>query len=148
MSKANVIAGKPVVDAKKPVILEITAHDLRVGKKRRPDCCVAAEACKRQFGVKRAIAQLSRIYIEEPKRWIRYVTPGGLRNEIISFDRGNNWSGVGEYRLAPFNPSNRLGVKKHKKTKNPGSVPQRANRLRHYNKLLGVRHKAKLSSYV
>lgn len=122
------ISGKPVIDAKKPLVLSITPADVKKGRKRKPDCCAAAVACIRQLKADQARVYLSRVYIEFPDKWIRYHTPPSLRTEIVSFDRGHTFE-AGEYKLKAIKPSITLG-KKRKSYARTGKAPQRGNRVK------------------
>lgn len=86
------INGKKVVDAKAPAKIAITEHDTKVGANKIPSQCAAALAAMRD--VKDCISarvHIGRVYIETPKRWVRYMTPEALRTEIIAFDRGGTF---------------------------------------------------------
>lgn len=139
------IDGKPIVDAKKPTMLHITPIDVQKGRKKVPDCCAAAQACMRQMHVPRAIVHLSRLYVEKPRHWVRYVTPSALRTEIISFDRGHRFE-AGDYNLSPLQPTQHRGVKRRTPRVMNGTVPQRGNRKK-YTVVKGVRHSASPLSY-
>lgn len=98
------INGKKVVDARKPLLLEITDQDVARGDKKEATSCAAAVACKRQLGAKSARVHLSRTYVEYDDRWVRYSTPSSIRTEIVSFDRGKKFE-AGEYKLPILQPS-------------------------------------------
>ena len=134
------ISGKKVIDAKKPLELEITTSDVRLGNTKDPGGCAAALALKRQTGVKAARVHVGRVYIETPDAWVRYITPASLRAEIIAFDRGGSFE-AGEYHLSPCPPTAKLGAHyggdynhKQKKSKKP-----KIARIKHHI-TTGVRH--------
>lgn len=106
------INGLPVYDASKPVVLEITAQDIRSGKAGQPAACAAAQACYRQLHAKDVRVHMGRIYISDGKRWYRYLTPGSIRSEIIAYDRRSSFK-PGDYKLNPLAPSHR-GSDRHK----------------------------------
>lgn len=139
------IDGKPVVNAPKGVTLHITPADVAKGKKKAPDCCAAAQACMRQMKAKRALVHLSRIYLEKPDRWVRYVTPGRLRTEIISFDRGHRFE-AGDYQLTPVQPSVQSRNGKKQTRRQTGTMPQRGHRTKP-SVVKGVRYSASPSMY-
>lgn len=97
--KTMKIEGLPVKDAKKPVLLAITAGDVRKGKVKSPASCAAAVACKRQLGASEAHVHKSRTYLRFNGHWVRYMTPASLQAEIVAFDRGGKFE-PGEHRLA------------------------------------------------
>ena len=101
------IAGIPVVDANKNVIIKITARDVRDGKTKDPGSCAAARACMRDMGASQARVHLGRTYLKVDKKWIRFETPAALRAEIISFDRGHDFQ-AGSYVLRKLRPSHKV----------------------------------------
>lgn len=102
------IENLPVIDAKRPVALRITADDVRRADPKRPDECAAARACRRDLHAIEARVHLSRIYVRTTKdKWTRYSTPAALRSEIIAFDRGGAFA-PGQYTLSPLKPSSRV----------------------------------------
>lgn len=129
------INGKKVVNATKPLVLQITQGDCDNGKTKDPGGCAAARALKRQLHVTKARVHLGRVYVERSDSWVRYHTPVSLKAEIIAFDRGGSFE-PGEYKLSPMQPSKRTGKKQGAKTK-----PKRvhiARITRHVT--TGVRH--------
>lgn len=135
------IQGLPVVDSLKPVHIHITANDVKHGDCKDPHSCAAARACIRDLKLTDAKIHISRIYLRKGDRWMRFITPQALRQEIISFDRGGTFV-AGDYTLAPVSPAARLGVKhapKRTRNKSPKSkVP------RHF--LVGIRPPAEKRS--
>lgn len=115
--RLKTIDGKIVVDAKKPLMLHITAADITNADRKEPHACVVARACRRELHVKEVRVHLSRIYVRtNDSNWTRYHTPASLRSEIIAFDRGGEFS-KGEHRLVPLQPAKRLGADKRKRSK-------------------------------
>ncbi len=102
------IAGLRVVDLKKPLVIHITKNDVAKGKTKDPSCCAAALACKRQTHCEDVRVHLGRTYLKTEGKWVRCMTPKSLRTEIISFDRGAEFT-PGAYTLSPMSPANRLG---------------------------------------
>lgn len=98
------INGLPVVDAKTPIYLTISAADIRKGHGGDPDSCAAAVACVRQLDCRAAKVHMGRIYVLNGKKWYRYVTPGSVRSEVIAFDRRSSFK-PGVYKLNPVVPS-------------------------------------------
>ena len=103
--KHLVIDGLPVRNLKKAIRLTITAEDCRHGNTRAPSGCAAALAAQRLPHVSEARVHIGRIFLKIGKRyWLRGKTPGALRTEIISFDRGGKFE-PGVYTIRPLSPS-------------------------------------------
>jgi hypothetical protein len=99
------IAGKKVVDAKRPAKIVITERDAKVGDNKNPSSCAAALAAKRDIPeCLSARVHIGRVYIEQKDKWVRFMTPDSLRSEIIAFDRGGSFQ-PGEYELKAPAPS-------------------------------------------
>ncbi len=99
------IAGKKVVDAKRPTKIVITQKDAIHGDNRNPSGCAAALAAKRDIPeCISARVHIGRVYVETKTRWIRYFTPESLRTEIVAFDRGGSFQ-PGTYELKAPAPS-------------------------------------------
>lgn len=94
------IEGMPVVDATRPLTLHITPRDIEISIKREPTSCAAAAACLRQFDIVAARVHLTRTLLQINGRWVRYITPRTLRQEIITFDRGGVFE-PGDFTLKP-----------------------------------------------
>jgi len=111
------VEGIPVVDARKPMTIEISPDDVKRGANKSPDSCAVARACMRQIGA--AIAtkvHLSRTYVKFKDKdgtikWMRFGTPVSIRSEIVGFDRGGTFE-PGVYTFAPVQPSVRFGTKR------------------------------------
>lgn len=116
------IAGKPVVNAKKKITIEVTQDDFMVAKKtggvKDPAGCAAAVAAIRQGLCTQAKVHLGRTYLFDPEtgKWQRFNTPADLRNEIIAFDRGGRFQ-PGTYELKPLhkNAIARMGMRQGSK---------------------------------
>jgi len=98
------INGKRVVDAKKSLILEVTGDDIKHSNPLDPAGCAAAVAVMRQEGVAHAYVHLSKVYIEQPRYWIRYESPRALRQEVVVFDRKGEFE-PNEFKLNAPPPS-------------------------------------------
>jgi hypothetical protein len=101
------IDGRPVVDADKAVVLEITQADCERGSKKDPTRCAAALALKRVTGCDEARVHIGCTYLRFGNKWLRYGTPPSLKAEIISFDRGGGFY-PGDFRLHPMPAASRL----------------------------------------
>jgi len=86
------IDGKPIIDATKPVTLEINANDIAKADRKEPLDCAVARACRRELHAKKVRVHLTRIYIMyNDGSWRRYMTPPSMRSDIIGFDRGGTF---------------------------------------------------------
>lgn len=100
------LEGLPVIDAPQKLTIRISASDCRKGASKDPAACAAARACVRQLqGVVQAKVHLGRVYLKTKSKWFRYRTPGAIRSEVISFDRGGGFT-PGDYVLTPTVPTN------------------------------------------
>lgn len=96
------INGKRVVDARKPVTINITPRDVATGDNKNPSGCAAARAARHSIPeCISARVHVGRVYIEQKDKWVKYRTPASLRTEIVAFDRGGSFS-PGEYTLRPI----------------------------------------------
>lgn len=96
------IDGLPVVDAKKPLILEVTSDDIAHSNPKDKAGCAAAVAAMRQEGVTKALVHLSKVYIKRNNHYERYEAPKKLRTEVVAFDRGGTFE-PDEFQLnAPY----------------------------------------------
>ncbi|SRR5260221_10479305 len=106
-SKPRTFEGLQVVDGAKSFKLSISKDDIKNSKKNDPANCAAARACQRKFH-KEARVFLTRTYIKDKNKWIRFVTPVSVGREITAFDRGAAFE-PGEYQLNAVSPSQQLG---------------------------------------
>lgn len=128
------IDGKPVVDAKRPLLLSISPLDVKRGKTKKPEACAAALALRREAHCKTARVHLGRTYVETPKAWVRYQTPRSVRTEIISFDRGASFA-PGDYTFSPLAPTQLLGQRRGSKK----SDNNKSHKTRPRHHVAGVR---------
>jgi hypothetical protein len=128
-----------VVDATKPVIIDVTQQDASNAKVRDPNNCAFALSCCRILKADGAIIGLSTSYIIKGKKALRYKNTEALCREIVSFDRKAGFD-LGMYMMSPASPGGRLGVHKG----GPGRGDKKNNgikRFRHWTKnvrVLGV----------
>lgn len=86
------IDGLPIIDAKRPLTLNITERDIKGADVQDPADCVVARACRRELLAKEVRVHLGRVYVRTNKgNWNRYITPKAMRTEIIAFDRGGKF---------------------------------------------------------
>ena len=105
------IEGKRVVDAKKPLMLEVTGDDIKHSNPLDPGGCAAAVAAMRLPGVTKAYVHLSKVYIERRTHWERFDNPRALRQEVVVFDRKGEFA-PDEFKLNPPYPSQKPGYRK------------------------------------
>jgi hypothetical protein len=119
--------GLKVVDATEDLELRILPKDVKASKKKDPENCAAAVACKRTYH-RDVKVFMSRMYVKDSKhkRWIRYIVPEAVAREIVAFDRGSEFMADNYLFKAPSENS-RLGHYHSGKTKNrPPSSRRRA----------------------
>ncbi len=119
------INGYKVQDAKRKMVVHVTAYDVQEGAKKNSNACAAARAIMRESGCDLAKVHANRTYIKRGTKWYRYQTPNSLNKEIVAFDRGGSFE-PGEYTLIPLKTSQQTGAraaranyvarKKYKKT--------------------------------
>jgi hypothetical protein len=81
---------------------------------------VVAQAVKRELHAKEVRVHLGRVYVRTTStHWTRYITPGSLRAEIISFDRGGRFA-LGVHTLGAVPIGQRTGKTQGTKKK-PGA---------------------------
>jgi hypothetical protein len=103
----NTIDGKPIKNATRRWEVEITPKDARAGATKDPARCAAALACKHDIpDCSDARVHISTTYLKIKGRWLRFRTPAALRQEIVGFDRGTQFS-PGVYTLRPLPPNRR-----------------------------------------
>ncbi len=126
------IAGKKVVDARKPIVIEVTREDCRKGKTRDPAGCAAARSIL-HTDEKALSARVHRgmTYVEYEEKWVRYRTSSALSFELAVFDRGTAFE-PGAYGLGV--PSASHSIASGQQEKQTASRPQRqeASSSRHH----------------
>jgi hypothetical protein len=80
--------------------IDITAQDIRRGRKLDPEACAAAQSILRSTGAKAVRVHRGNTYLLMGEEWVRFATSAGLRMETIIFDRGGQFM-PGEYDLRP-----------------------------------------------
>lgn len=103
------IDGRPVIDARRDLELEIAPRDCRNGDSKDPASCAVAHAARREVNAHDVRIHLSRVYIRTNEgNWQRYTTSAPLQKEIIVFDRGGEMM-PGKYMLLAPKKSQRIG---------------------------------------
>lgn len=109
---------KRIIDATKPVDLNVTSRDIKKADPSNPRACAFAQCLLRTEPIEEAIVWKTTAYLVYPRRVVRYKVNGSLQNEIVALDRGGEFA-PGTYTLIPFSPANRLGGLK----KSPNTTP-------------------------
>jgi len=112
VAKVLSIEGRAVVDAKKPVSIEIVPNDIAKASRKDPNDCVIARACRRSMHAHEVRIHLSRVYVRRTSnsQWERYLLPPRAKQEIIAFDRGGSFEPISFDLYAPT-PSHKLGAR-------------------------------------
>lgn len=98
---------KRVVDARHPLIIEISKRDANTGKVKDHSHCIVAEACKKKLHLEGAVVTIRRAYLlDKDGTATRYEVPESVRRELVSFDRGAGFA-PGSYELVPIPKSQR-----------------------------------------
>lgn len=99
------INGKPVRDATKKIIFEITEDDCKKGKTLDPGGCAAAIALRHTNDDKIISARVHRgmTYVEYSTHWKRFLTSQALKTELTVFDRVKEYNMFepGTYSISP-----------------------------------------------
>jgi hypothetical protein len=122
-----------VMDAKQPVLINVTPKDCRGAKSKDFSSCAFAKACKRDYDG--AIVSLSVAYLIKGELATRYKVPAGIAREIVSFDRNHDFR-QGEYWLNAPSKAMRLGPRRHPQPKNKANY---ARVKRRYHRTGGIR---------
>lgn len=119
-----------VVDADKPVVVQVTTKDVIKSNIKDHETCALAVACKRSFNADRVIIGLTTSYVIKDKTAYRYHNAGTVSREITSFDRKAGFE-TGYYQLSPPSPASQLGMHRTgTNTRSPNPKKQRA--FRHF----------------
>lgn len=126
---------KKVIDADKPIVVQVTLEDTRNADVKSHRTCALAIACKRTLKSDGVIIGLTTSYIIKGKIAHRFHNADTVSREITSFDRKAGFD-TGYYHLTPPAPGSRFGVKKGSSPK-PAGKGTGAKGFRHYTQ--GVR---------
>lgn len=111
--RVRMFEGLPVVDAAQDVSVTVTQADVKNSKKKNPSECAAALAGLRKFHMPVKVF-LSRMYVKDKNKWVRFITPNTISREIISFDRASAFE-PGEYTFKAPTESAKLGAYQYRK---------------------------------
>jgi hypothetical protein len=131
--------GIPVVEATKPVLIDVTDQDASAAKPKNSKCCAFARAAKRLKGVKRGYFFRSIAYLEYPDKMVRYELPPSVRQEIISFDR-SRLIFPGTYQLSPPHTSRKSQAVTNRGVRAKAKKEKAAKAVRKLSVKKSVRH--------
>lgn len=100
-----------VVDATKPLEVEVKKRDVDNAKQKREDCCALAKACERMDGVDGAIIKTTCAFVIKGHTAIKFHVPNSITREIVMFDRHGDFR-PGTYFLGPVPKSHTTGGKR------------------------------------
>lgn len=105
------INGLPVIDANRPLIINITEKDIKVSKIGDEKHCAAATAICRQEKTSDVIVHASRAYVKSKnqKFYLRYMVPICLNIQTKVFDKRGKMD-AGDYMLYAPQPSQKSSV--------------------------------------
>jgi hypothetical protein len=104
--------GLPMIDASDDLEIEVLKSDVAKSRKNDPEKCAAAVALNRVTKTDVEV-HISRTYVKDKNRWIRFLTPESISREITSFDRSSVFE-PGKYILKAPGPGQKLGNYKGK----------------------------------
>jgi hypothetical protein len=109
----------PIVDAKNELRIVVQACDVQGAKRKDPEHCVFARACRRMFGAKKILFYKQVAYVEIPntngtKRVERFLLSKDVRKSIQQFDRDGSTLPNGGFVLQPPHASQTLGSRQQR----------------------------------
>lgn len=102
--------GIPIVEGKNRTLVTVTDSDVVNAKKANSKHCALARASLRLPGVVAAYFFRKTAFLEFKDQMVRYLLPGSVQKEIVSFDRAQIFAS-GIYQLTPPPPSSTLAGK-------------------------------------
>lgn len=109
-----------VVDAKRPVRIEVTEQDATKKGIKNHESCAMAVACKRKFNLDGVVISRSTAYLVKGRKARRFKLSPSVSREIVSFDRGAGFA-PGNYHLTTFPETQRLGSRRETSTDGNGT---------------------------
>lgn len=94
-----------VVDAKETIAINVRKVDARSGRRKDPQDCALARACRRTNIADHAIIGLTVSYLIKGNTATRYHTSDTVGREITSFDRHKDFAAGRNYKLSKISPS-------------------------------------------
>lgn len=101
-----------VMDATESIVIAVSEKDNTKSRKKDPENCAMATACKRSGIADHAIIGIGYSWLIKGDVATRYKTSNTVGREITSFDRHKDFAVGINYRLSKIAPCNKLGVKK------------------------------------
>jgi hypothetical protein len=98
-----------VIDADKPITIEVTEADSKNARLKNHKKCALAEACKRKEHADGVLISIGTAYVIKGNRAIRYRVPELTAREIVSFDRHGGFQ-PGVYELKTNHASAKIGA--------------------------------------
>lgn len=135
------VSSKIIVDAKKPISLDLSKADIKKAINKDPAHCAFAVCAVRTLKADEVLVYRTRAYLRFGGQWVRYVVPPATAIELLIFDRGGKVEG-GKYRLLPPSPTNRLGLFRGEKDKKKKKTGKNSRKPRMIHKTKNVRVEA------
>jgi hypothetical protein len=110
-------AGLRLVEARKPIVIELTREDIAGARQQDQENCGFARACTRMKGVTGAYFFRTTCWLQYDDRLVRYMLPPSVQREIVCFDRGGKMA-PGTYQLSP--PRSTRTLRAARKRSKPG----------------------------
>jgi hypothetical protein len=102
--------GLKVEDAKKEMLVNVIAADIKRAKRGDPLNCVFARACERMFGSHNVAFFRNYAYVEKDHKVIRHSLPQATRDSVMMWDKAGK-AEPGGYLLRPPPPAETLDAK-------------------------------------
>lgn len=109
--------GIKVVDATKPLIVEVMPIDIEKASAANSKCCAFVRACERSMKVEAAFFFRTKAWLEYEDKIVRYELPVSVQKEIVAFDRSKTMA-PGKYQLSAVGKFGTLKEKAKRRAKN------------------------------
>lgn len=100
-----------VQDANKSIVITVADKDSKTSRKKDPENCALATACKRLKIADHAIIGIAYSWLIKGDVATRFKTSTAVGREITSFDRHQDFAADQNYRLSKVSEGSKLGVK-------------------------------------
>lgn len=100
-----------VKDATKSIVIAVKDNDSKTSRKKDPENCALATACKRLKIADHAIIGIAYSWLIKGDVATRFKTSTAVGREITSFDRHQDFAAGQNYRLSRVSEGSRLGQK-------------------------------------
>jgi hypothetical protein len=127
-----------VVDATEGVRVRVQKRDSHEGRKKQPNDCALARACRREMKADGAIINVAFSYVIKGKTATRYMTSTAVAREITSFDRHQDFAAGDDYLLSKVPPAARLGIEK-RRGRSGSHTPKKSHLAVHQHKTEDIR---------